>query len=161
MSKAFQNRQKARMYAVIAYRNLALLEDRHSDCEALDEPFFHEMRKALADSIVANQVAIDMAVDLFEMSNEEIRQLYEGKQEMIDQTMTVIMHVKGNDWDNPVKVRDRFAKENSADNISAFVLNGEFEQRCLRGEKPTDAVMCALNHDVYNRFYTLVCRGIL
>lgn len=60
------------------------------------------------------------------------------------------------EWDFPKKVKDRYRKD-----IPEFLLRGEFKKACKNGLKLDDATMCILNHDIYDRMYTLLGRHVL
>ncbi len=60
------------------------------------------------------------------------------------------------EWDFPKKVKDRYRKD-----IPEFLLRGEFKKACENGLKLDDATMCILNHDIYDRMYTLLGRHVM
>ena len=60
------------------------------------------------------------------------------------------------EWDTPKTIKEAFSGE-----IAEFVLSGTFKTACENHHSLTDAEMHLLNQDVYNRYYTLVLKGII
>ena len=60
------------------------------------------------------------------------------------------------EWDNPKVLRSKFDG-----NIAEYVLYGEFRSACRNSLPLTDDVMRTLNQDIYNRYYTLLHRGVI
>lgn len=56
-------------------------------------------------------------------------------------------------WDPPVFINVEYDE-----NIPDYLLGGAFMDACINGRVLDDATMCAINHDIYNRSFTLFVR---
>ena len=59
-------------------------------------------------------------------------------------------------WDLPIEVSDEFDGD-----IAEFLLDGTFRKACQEGWILGDESMNKINHDVNNRMYTLIKRGVI
>ena len=61
------------------------------------------------------------------------------------------------DWDPPIKLE----LAGKPENLAQFILDGHFMECCKKRCVLSDATMCYLNKDIYNRIYTLLCEKFL
>ncbi len=62
----------------------------------------------------------------------------------------------GYGWNEPV-----FLQLDVPDDLAEFILEGEFVQHCKDNKRFDDTAMHKINIDICNRFYTLLCLGLL
>jgi hypothetical protein len=148
-SKVFFPRCLAYITTRLTYRNTDDLEELHvqNKIKTPDMSFFNQMlenvrtlfdkyyphvKSLLSDEPPSNQLEIDL--------QEYLRYL--------------ICEMK--EWDTPHLKQAPFSGD-----VAEFVLSGAFKTACEKNQPLTDDKMHVLNKDVYNRFYTLVLKGII
>lgn len=138
------NRMRALIYASFVFRNAASVEDNYTNLVKLDDKIYQKV--------------------LLEVSSrfEKYKFFYLWDEGVHDEDASVIrnwlfMHVK--DWDPPQKTKERYRSRKMTP--VEFVLNGTFKKNCDSFSVMDDCCMNAINHDVYNRFYTLCSRNII
>lgn len=62
--------------------------------------------------------------------------------------------IQWHNWDPPILIKTRYRGD-----LTDFLLQGDVLKACQEHNVLDDRTMCVLNHDVYNRMYTLVHRG--
>ena len=146
-SKAFMSRYITYVLTRMTFRDTALLEDYHAVHRQLDMDFHSKMLVA----VQANYEKLFPQIKTVILSSDP-RSISGGL--LYDGLYALLRSVQ--EWLPPRKIRDRFTGS-----IAEFVLGGEFTTACFEQCKLTDEEIMKLNIDVYNRFYTLVCRNII
>ena len=146
-SKAFLNRFYAYTFARMTYRDTDLLESHHVVSGQLDADFYSQMLSEVQNN--------------FDKLLPQIRRVIDGPAPQSEEEKNLFIWLNGllhsmDQWLPPKRVRDSFNGS-----VAEFVLSGEFLSACTQGLKLNDELMMKLNIDVHNRFYTLVCRGVM
>ena len=131
------------------YRDLDVVENSHAGKSIVcDDIFYQETYDACSESI---------SEWIPRLTNEFIF-MVENKAENDHAAATVLAfgYFSCNNWDQPIEVSDEFDGD-----IAGFLLDGTFRKACQEGWILGDESMNKINHDVNNRMYTLIKKGVI
>ena len=131
------------------YRDLDVVENSHAGKSiGCDDIFYQETYDACSKSI---DEWIPRLINEFNF-------MVENKAEN-DHSVAFVLGccaVEYKSWDLPIEVSDEFDGD-----IAGFLLDGTFRKACHEGWILGDESMNKINHDVYNRMYSLIKRGVI
>lgn len=156
------NAKIALIFAHYAYRNTEV-EDLHAgDSVIMDDDVYSKVYNIVSAKIRSikrnNKVILeikdenDLISKLNSMGGPRPIEILGYLKEML----FYVMYPFGLDWDAPVLLEDEIPRDHAA-----YILRGAFSECCNQHRRLDDDAMCYINKDVYNRFYTLVVKGIL
>ena len=136
-----------------------IIEDFHSECVKMDMDFYYDSCDYL-DGLIKNVKKCKKVIAIY-YENDTYKKYMEKKNNNelsgMEQTFyrDIFYYIKHNSWwDCPELI------PNSKPSFSAnYIYGGKFLEQCQRGSKLNDTVMNELNHDICNRFYTLIKSG--
>ena len=146
-SKTFINRFLAYALTRVSYRDTEALEDYHSISGQLNMDFYSKMLQVV-------QAGYEKYIGLTVSALHDDKPKNQESQDFEYWLKALLLGM--NQWLPAQTVRDRFSGT-----VAEYVLSGEFLSACTQGKKLNDELMKRLNIDVHNRFYTLVCKGII
>ena len=135
------------------------IEEFHTKTIEMDMDFYYKAYEYY-DKIIKKTKKFKKVTSIFYDDNfyqsvmDKIKKHELSKQDA-DYLDSIIYYLKYDScWDCPEVIL------NSKPSYSAkYILDGKFLEHCQKGSKLNDKVMSELNHDVCNRFYTLINSG--
>ena len=132
------------------YRNLDVVENSHAGKSIVCDDIFYQKTFEACSNSISEWVPRLINEFIFHVKNNDAINDYEAAY------LFGISAATCNNWDWPIEVSDEFDGD-----IAVFLLNGSFRKACQEGWVLNDDSMNKINHDVNNRMYTLIKRGVI
>lgn len=141
----------------MVYRDTALIEDAHAQRSRMDAALYQQAYQTLTEKLAwveRNQqllAGLHTEADFLKLRRQKTAQQMAELRGYV--SAWHLYTLSRSEWDPP----ERQPLTDRPDDAAAYLLEGRFRQGCEQGDVLSDAVMYALNKDIYNRMYTLVC----
>lgn len=146
--RMFENESIALSFTRYTYRDTAVIEHAHNTHKKPDTEFYKIVLKTVNTRYNELLTALTRFVEKKPVENSLQQNVA---------PLLYIYHHNVNVWDKPVCLDLKYGG-----NVAEFVLGGEFENACKTGaDFGSNALMKTINKDVYNRYYTLFCSGVI